>query len=172
MEMREIIKILEATNINFIDPATKYADQAKVWKFKRVGTLDQFVIVRTMIPDNIAQGVQEFFVMEDKSPIATFFLSPFNNLNGRQVWYAAVTPSKRGQGIGRRFYMWLLKKKIVLLSDIERSRNGTAVWFWLSKQPHVTVTALPIDNTFDDEHTISDDIWRENDKWIFVARYN
>ena len=162
------------TEINFIDPAVKYADSAKAWSFRRVGSLDGLAIVHTAIPSRIAQGVREFFVIDGKRPVATIFLSPWNQPKGMQVRYAAVTPSYRSQGIGRRLYVWLLAKGTTLVSDNERSADGTAVWRWLARQPQISVTAFetnPEDEEGDfQEHAVTDAMWADPDAWTFVAR--
>ena len=101
-------ELMVETEINFIDPAVKYADQAKAWRFKRVGTLDGLTIVRTAIPDQIADGVQEFFAMNGKRAVAVVFLAPWMQPEGKRVRYAAVTPDYRSKGIVRRLYLWLL----------------------------------------------------------------
>ena len=168
-------ELMVETEINFIDPADKYADQAKAWRFKRVGDLDGLSIVRTSIPSRMAAGVQEYFVMDGARAVATIFLSPWRQPKGMQVRYAAVTPSYRSRGIGRRLYLWLLAKGMTLVSDITRSENGTAVWRWLAQQPHISVTAFETNPEDEEgefhEQPVSDAIWRDPDQWTFAARH-
>lgn len=97
--------------------------------------------------------------MDGRQPVATIFLAP--HPKGMQVRYVAVTPSHRGRGIGRRLYKWLLTKGITLVSDAERSDEGTDVWRWLARQPSISVTTLSGDEiTWDDPDA------------LFVARLN
>jgi GNAT superfamily N-acetyltransferase len=162
-------ELVVETFINFVDPADKYADAAKAWSFKRAGNLNGLAIVRTVHPGSIAQGVQEFFVIDDKRAVATMFLAPYERPKGMQVRYIAVTPSHRGQGIARRLYLWLLGKAVTLVSDFERSAEGTAIWRWLAQQPQVSVTAFPATGA-SDEQAVADEMWNDPDKWMFVAR--
>jgi len=173
MPLAAVSEVTEAVEINFIDPAAKFADQKKAYRFKKVGQIGEFVIYRTAIPDD---DVWELFVMDDKRPVATVFLNKWNGdegPNGWQVRYAATTPSHRGQGIIRRLYTWLMDRhKVTLISDESRSVDGNALWKWLERQPGFALTAIHVlpEKAEAGEQMVTPDVWADEGAWMFVAR--
>lgn len=150
--MREFINIIENELVSEVNVINDFDDEinssrmslpSNVEALKKATHVAKFNNIDVYRKDEEYGALIQFFFINDQSELigkATLDQSQNNLHYVRHIW---LDPRYRAEGIGYRFYLYLLEDGFELITDTSQTTSSKGVWAKLARKGYVEVLNGP-----------------------------